>query len=321
VAPARKSRELSRPGARKNAAEQGARDFPGADGSNESSTEIQAANEAGADPQNGSPVDALLDANPELRRAWEDAEAYRSVFGTPEEARQATARLADLNRLDALFFSARPEDHAELARTVAALEPAAFSSLVRAMNQVASSPEAAAQNAKPAETQANSKGGLAAAQAQFLQSANAATIERVNEAIAAQLEKLLPEGAPAGARDRMAREIYRELDGALQSNRELGKQVRDLVRSGSFDAGHQSALVSLLASRARQALPAVARRVLGEWTSALLSASRDRQARQRSAERRVDIAGSGGKGTGNARSLSPREIDYARMSDADILNL
>ena len=47
--------------------------------------------------------------------------------------------LADLNRMDALFFSRRPEDHAQLAHAVADLDPVAFASLARAMSQVAQS--------------------------------------------------------------------------------------------------------------------------------------------------------------------------------------
>jgi hypothetical protein len=76
---------------------------------------------------------ATLDANPDLRRAWDDAQSYRETFASPEEARTASALLADLDRMDALFFSRRPEDHAELARDVASLDPAAFASLAQAM--------------------------------------------------------------------------------------------------------------------------------------------------------------------------------------------
>jgi hypothetical protein len=73
-----------------------------------------------------------LEANPELREAWREASAYRETFATPEEARAATAQLGDLNRMDALFYSRRPEDHAALAREVAKLDPDAFASLARA---------------------------------------------------------------------------------------------------------------------------------------------------------------------------------------------
>jgi hypothetical protein len=39
------------------------------------------------------------------------------------------------------------------------------------------------------------------------------------------------------------------------------------------------------------------------------------------AEHRVDIAGSGGAASDGQRAMTPRDIDYRRMSDSDILNL
>jgi len=49
---------------------------------------------------------AALDANPELRDAWQEASAYRETFATPEAARAAIALFGDRNRMDALFFAA-----------------------------------------------------------------------------------------------------------------------------------------------------------------------------------------------------------------------
>ena len=101
---------------------------------------VPASSEANHDPDAPtSPATApehlreIIDANPELRRAWDDANTYRETIGTPEEAREAKVLLADLNHLDALFFSRHPEDHAELARQVANLDPQAFKSLANAM--------------------------------------------------------------------------------------------------------------------------------------------------------------------------------------------
>jgi hypothetical protein len=54
-------------------------------------------------------LNELLEANPELRNDVDDAKAYREVFVTPAEAQAATKLLGDLNRMDALFFSQRPE--------------------------------------------------------------------------------------------------------------------------------------------------------------------------------------------------------------------
>ncbi len=273
---------------------------------------------------------AALDTNPELRSAWDDAQAYRETFASPEEARAATALLADLDRMDALFFSRRPEDHAELARAVAALDPAAFASLAQAMSGLATEAQshrgdgvvgAGLKPAPTADAMAQASAIPTQAQADFFHSANAAAVQSVLDAIETQVERLLPENISKSARNRVVGEIYRELDTTLRSNRQLAQQMRDALRSGSLDAEHQRAVVSLVTGRARQALPGVAKRVLSEWTSTVVAAHNDRRARQHAAERRIDIAGSNGTGSDGPRSIAPREVDYKRMSDSDILNL
>jgi hypothetical protein len=234
--------------------------------------------------------------------------------------------------MDALFFSRRPEDHAELARAVANLDPAAFASLAQAMAAQAArpaTPSPGASNAvspAPTPVPANRQQDVGAtqptaAQTEFFHATNAAAVQSVLASIESQVERLLPEGVSKSARNRVVGEIYRELDSTLRSNRQLAQQMRDAFRSGALDADHQLALVSLVTGRARQALPGVAKRVLNEWTSTLVAANNDRRARQRAAEHRVDIAGSGGTGSDGSRSMTPRDIDYRRMSDSDILNL
>ncbi|MFZ0463529.1 MAG: hypothetical protein WAL82_14055, partial [Candidatus Acidiferrales bacterium] len=68
-------------------------------------------------------------------------------------------------------------------------------------------------------------------------------------------------------------------------------------------------------------LPAVAKRVIGEWTQSIVGANRERLARHESASKRVDIAGASPSDGVNRKPLSPRDVDYKRLSDADILNL
>ncbi len=291
------------------------------------------------DPEN---LRAAFDSNPELRQAWRDAQAYRETFATPEEARAATALLADLDHMDSLFFSQRPEDHVALARAVASLDPAAFASLTKAMNGLA--PETPRHGENPTGAKRTEQGrannenanavastpstgdglgrnGTTAAQEEFFHATNAAAVQSVLDAIESQVERLLPESASKSARNRVVGEIYRELDNTLRSNRQLAQQMREAFRSGGLDADHQRAIVSLISGRARQALPGVAKRVLNEWTSTVVAANQDRRSRQRAAEQRVDIAGSNGAGNEGRRQTTPRDIDYARMSDADILNL
>ena len=286
-------------------------------------------------------------------------QAYRATFATPEEARTATALLADLDRMDALFFSRRPEDHAELARAVAGLDPTAFASLAQAMQGLTASP-VGAQHAAPGaaltsvnhehnvsrgafpengETPPSTFAGRSGAtplqsqqspqtalppqptqaQTEFFHATNAAAVEGVLEAIESQVERLLPEGVSKSARNRVVGEIYRELDTTLRSNRQLAQQMREGFRSGALDADHQRALVSLVTGRARRRCPASPS---ASWRmDSTSSPQSDRRTRQQTAERRVDIAGSGGTGSDGQRSMTPRDIDYRRMSDSDILNL
>ena len=289
-------------------------------------SETRDAREAGATEDacaDGEPANfrAIFDANPDLRRAWHDANAYRETFATPDEARTATAALADLDRMDRLFFSGRSEDHAQLARRIAELDPVAFQSLASAMAGLSADRQRQPAQEKPSTDTSPQIASLSPAQAEFFHATNAATVQSIIGAIEAQVARLLPDGASRNARDRVVGEIYREMDNSLRSNRQLAHQIREAFRAGSLDAEHQRAVVSLITGRARQVLPGVAKRVLNEWTSTVVAASHDRRARQRSAERRVDIAGSGGTGTDRPRALSPHDIDYSRMSDSDILNL
>ena len=289
-------------------------------------------------------------AHPEAKRAWHEAQAYRATFATPEEARAANAVLADLNKMDKLFFSGRTQDHAELAKAIAQLDEAAFESLAQAMSDVAKKARipnagiqapaaryASALNVNDGEGIHADEGTTSLAEnaqknsdtaqpgtprhREFFQSANAAAVQGVVDAIEAQVDRLLPEGISKGARNRMVGEIYRELDNHLGSNRQLARQVREAFRSGALDADHQRALVSLITGRARQALPAAAKRVMSEWTSTVVAANQDRRTRQRTAERRIDIGGASPAGNDGRRSITPRDVDYARMSDSDILNL
>jgi hypothetical protein len=89
----------------------------------------------------------IFEANPELRRAWQAEREYREVFPSVEKAREAGAQLADLAQMDALFFSGRPESHAELAAAVCRLDPQSFRGLAQAMAEALAkmAPESGAQ--------------------------------------------------------------------------------------------------------------------------------------------------------------------------------
>ncbi|MGB9334115.1 MAG: hypothetical protein WCB14_03830 [Candidatus Acidiferrales bacterium] len=318
---------------------------------------------------------AIFESNPELRDAWRDAQSFREIFPdvesaraiqklfpTIEDARAANSQVADLVRLDTLFFSNRPESHAELAAAIYRLNPAAFRNLAQMMNAIVSpsgdgvkplpplgptssatvqpsggratgtiAPNANGEsNSLSQSIDGRSLGGsedsplqqpiTAAHEHAFFHETNAAAVEGVLNSIQSQLDRLLPEATPQNTRQRLTGEIYREVDAALQSNRAFGQQLLQAFRSGQLTPENQRAIVGMVVGRAKQALPGIAKRVLGEWTSGVVAHAGARQERQRNAARRVDIAG-GAPGGDSPRALMPKDIDYRRMSDNDILNL
>jgi hypothetical protein len=248
-----------------------------------------------------------------------------------------------LARIDALFYSNRPESHAELAAAIYRLNPNAFQSLAQMMNAMTPSlGKDGRRNLAPSipslvDTQTGTNDRTrdvrdhpqrsnvaeptnAAHEHAFFQETNAAAVEGVLSSIQSQLDRLLPEGTPKNTRQRLTGEIYRAIDSSLQSNRAFGQQLRQSFRSGELTAENQRAIVGMVVGRAKQALPGIAKRVLTEWTSGVLSHASTRQDRQRNAARRVDIAG-GSPGGDSPRALMPKDIDYRRMSDNDILNI
>ena len=160
-----------------------------------------------------------------------------------------------------------------------------------------------------------------AAQVAFFHDTNAAAVEQILGTIQAQVKQLLPDSVPTGTRNRIIGEVYRELDATLRANRQLGKQLREAFQAGAGDAAHQRAIVTLVAGRAKQALPAVAKRVIGEWTQSIVAANHERLSRHEAASKRVDIAGAGASDGVNRKPMSARDVNYRRLSDADILNL
>jgi hypothetical protein len=169
------------------------------------------------------------------------------------------------------------------------------------------------------------------AYAAFERSTNDTVARDVRVAVGDTLARVLPDGIAEGAARRIGEDIFNEIHRTLASDRSLSEQVGEILRGSSrefsangwrFGTAEQQRVASLLASRAKQLVPGVARRVIGEWTSSVLGASRSKAARQASAAARVDIAAPGGSLDSMAlRAMSPREVDYASMSDDEILGM
>jgi len=281
--------------------------------------------------------------------------------GGAVEATQLAAQAQDINRLDAAYFSAEPRAQAQLAEHLLRDNPRAFQAMLRHSAEVLArrDPQGFQQLAeqlanhsreigRDAETQRTpgtqpgatpavadiarqrqqleqERGEFRATQfASFQQSANDAVVGQVRQSIVETIGGALPAGVPEGARKRIAEDVFLEIHTTLQSDPALTRQVAGLLSAGGgwqFDDATRQQVVGLIFSRAKSLLPGVAKRVVNDWTTSVLSANREKTARQQAAAGRVDIAGGGAPESVGKRTLKPRDIDYTKTSDDQILSM
>jgi CRP-like cAMP-binding protein len=215
-----------------------------------------------------------------------------------------------------------PQALAELARQLGMNEAQAPNAAAKSLAQAARShdPNAAAQSQISAENRGNA-GFPAEAYRAFESATNEDVARSTREAIDRTLSSTLPEGIGEGARRRIGDDIFHELHATLAADRELGRQVGEILRGWRFDGATRQQVVSLISGRARAVMPEVTRRVVAEWTSSVLASDRARAARVDTAASRRDITGGRLPEAVPASALRPRNIDYSRMSDEQILDL
>jgi len=161
----------------------------------------------------------------------------------------------------------------------------------------------------------------AGAYRQFAAAMNDDVERQVRDSIDRTLASTLPDGIADGARRRIGDDIFRDLNSALSADRELSATINDLLRGWRFDAATRRQVAGLLAGRARTALPEVARRVVSEWTSSVLASDRAKNARIESAAARRDVTGGRLPEPVASSALRPRQVDYTRTSDEQILEM
>lgn len=169
---------------------------------------------------------------------------------------------------------------------------------------------------------ARERGEFAAAQyAAFQQSANDTVVAQVRQAIEQAVARAVPGSVAGGARQRMAEQVFNDINLTLQNDRGLTRQVAEILQPWNFNDATRQQVVSLIFGRAKSLVPGVAKRVIGEWTSSALAAHREKTAKQEAAARRVDIAGGGAPESIGRKPLDPRRIDYSKTSDDEILSM
>jgi hypothetical protein len=299
----------------------------------------------GAEPAWLAALETQPAAAAEARR-WRDAARDISSIDSAYFSSEPGARsgLADrLYQSDPAAFRAML---AESARTLAARDPQGLAELARQLGM----PEAAAplrprsvsQAALPA---AETNAGAAARESAQPNVNSAATItnngaafpaeayrafesctnedvgRRMHESIDRTLASTLPEGIGEGARRRIGEDVFREVHASLASDRDLSRRVGETLRDWRFDAAARQQVVALVSGRARAVLPEVARRVVAEWTSSVLASDRAKMARIDLAAARRDITGGRLPEPVAASGLRPRDVDYRRLSDEQILEM
>jgi hypothetical protein len=270
-------------------------------------------------------------------RQWRDAAQNVAALDAAYFSGDSGARSGLAARLYENDPAAFREMLAESARMLASRDPQALTELARqlgmsqtqAPNAQAKSLAQAARSAEPnsvAQAQMSSDNSTnavfpAEAYRAFESAANDDVARSTREAIDRTLSSTLPEGIGEGARRRIGDDIFHELHATLSADRELSRQVGEILRGWHFDGATRQQIVSLISSRARSAMPEVARRVVAEWTSSVLASDRARAARVDAAASRRDITGGRVPDQIETSGLLPRKVDYSRMSDEQILDL
>jgi hypothetical protein len=159
-----------------------------------------------------------------------------------------------------------------------------------------------------------------AAVGNFVERVNDDVERGVEQAVGGRVAELLPD-APERTRQKLSSEIYRELDAALKKDTALLQQVSAnftaTQKSGQFGEKQRAAMAAMVMGKAKALLPAVAKRVVGDWTAAVVGANQARRAKQSAAASRADV---GVGGAPRPVSTQAARVNYKKMSDEEILN-
>ena len=217
-----------------------------------------------------------------------------------------------------------------------------------------------AQHAAPlqADPWAPNDGGVnqatIAAYTAFEEAANEDLERSIGGAIARTIEQALPNvsqdgrgpvsgrpdrvGAPLQAR--LSAGIREDVEAALKGDRQLSEQIAQILAGRRFDNETRAQVVRLIDERARQLVPAAAKRVISDWTQTTLAAHRGKSERTDAASARREVVPASVQGANSATASSraaqarpgtephrnasrsdARRVDYRKLSDEQILDL
>jgi hypothetical protein len=228
----------------------------------------------------------------------------------------------------------------------------------RADSRQASSAPAAQSNQGTPQQRDSEQAAQLAAYAEFEKAANDDLERSVGSAIERTLEQALPSlgnsthsstnralgvaaqhATPLQAR--LTAAIRQDIEKTLQTDRQLGEQVAQILSAKRLDAETRAQVVRLIAERAQQLVPLATKRALNDWTQTTLAAHRGKSSRgespprsepspaaKQSANRPTDATKTAPKSRqAENRSASSRaagksgRVNYQTLSDEQILDL
>lgn len=239
---------------------------------------------------------------------------------------QASAQLAGLwqqaaalESFDHAFYGNNAADREQFLSKLSNERPAEFRAMLAAAEKILTTHQPSTRPGEPARNTAQALPFNATAYADFERATNDAVVAELSSTISRALDRALSADVPEGARRRIANDTLSEIHGTLRGDRQLSSQVASVVRGGRLDADARAVVVRLIAARARGLVAPAAKRVIGEWTSSVLATDRERAARQKNAQSRIDITGGAVPQSVPRKAMRPAEIDYHRTSDEEIL--
>ena len=144
----------------------------------------------------------------------------------------------------------------------------------------------------------------------------------INQSVSALTTNLLKDTAFSDAgKTRIRTEIISTMDQAIKADRNMQRQIARITQEGFRSGNTEDAkkqLVTLLSGRAKQLLPATAKKVIAERTAEIIASNSATNDKRAAAGARTDVGAGGASPAVRTRKLTV--ADTAGMSDEEILN-
>lgn len=153
----------------------------------------------------------------------------------------------------------------------------------------------------------------------FWDGANKSIDTAVVDTIADVVKGTLPEGIQAGAVTKIIKDIRNELSAELQKNAESAKQISELVKAKGFNDQTAAEIQTITLAAAKGLLPAIAKRVIEEWTTGVISINKARIAAHEKSAAATDVGTGSAPGGGTKSKFERGKVDYSKTNDDQLL--